>query len=280
MRYLLLAAVAALAIPATAQAATTKYLGTQGTITYSTATTPVGASGFGNFSRVTTQVTYDTVTDTYTVRDTGNPLTTSSFGPADISSSTTNFTNYSRTSGATTETFRLLNQSGANTLIVLNYVTYGQWRRSTATATGANVNDTYVIFGTKTPSANLPHSGSASYNTILDGTFVNKDGAYAVSGTGTFTANLGSGSISYSSTATGTPEAGGAGISFGTMTGSGSIAFNSASFKGNGSFNGNGYAMDLLGNFFGPNYEEIGGTFWLRSTKAVGGTGTGAIVGN
>ena len=277
MRNFVMAAVAAVSLPVAAQATTTNYIGSQSTIKYST--TPTSASGFGGTARITTQVVYDSATDTYTLRDTGSPTTTSSFGPANIVSSTPNFTTYRKTSGSTTETFRLLNQSAANTLIVLNYVTYGQWRRSTASGTTNSVNDTYVVFGTKTPSASIPHSGNAAYNTILDGTFVNKNGAYAISGTGSFNADFATGSISYSSAASGTPEAGGAVINFGTMTGSGSIAYNSAGFSGTGGYNGNGYALDVNGNFYGPAYDEIGGTFHLRSTRATGGNGTGAIVG-
>lgn len=278
MRIVFLAAVAALSLPVAAQATITTYSGTQSTMKYST--TPTSASGFGNNTRITTQVVYDSATDTYTLKDTAAPTVMSSFGPANITSTTTNFTNYRKTSGATTETFRLLNKSPANTLIVLNYVTYGQWRRSTASGTTNSVNDTYVVFGTKTASSAMPTIGSATYNTILDGTFVNKDGAYAVSGSGTFNANFASGSITYSATASGAPEVGGPAIAFGAMTGTGSIATASSSFRGTGGFNGNGYALDVNGNFYGPAANEIGGTFRLRSTSAIGGNGTGAIVGN
>lgn len=276
---LLLAGVAALGFGGMASAAPVTYPGSQGTITYTTSST--GASNFGNYTRITTQVVYDPATDTYTLKDTGSPTTKSTFGPGNISSSTTNFTTYTKTSGSTTETFRLLNQDPANTLIVLNYVTYGQWRRSTTNTNGTkSVNDTYVVFGQKTSAAAMPRTGSASYSTVLDGTFVNAAGVYAVSGTGSLTANFGSGTIAYDATATGTPEAGGSAISFGTMTGTGSIAYSSSGFKGTGSYNGNGYALDVAGNFYGPAADEIGGNFRIRSSGINRGNGTGAIVGN
>jgi len=276
MRIAFLAASAALLLATSAGAATT-YPAIQSTITYSKSSTAV--SGFGNFARATSKVLYDPATDTYTVRDTGSLTTTSSFGPADIDGAASNatFTVYRKSMPGFTETFRLLNQGAGNPLIVLTYVDYGQWRRATMVTGGTtNINDTYVVFGTKSPSSAVT-SGTASYSTILDGTFVNKTGNYSVSGTGTFDADFGAGTIGYSSTATGTPETFGVAINFGTLTGTGSIASRSASFSGTGSYNGSGYAMDVNGNFYGPAADEIGGVFRLRGN---GGNGTGAIVGN
>ena len=276
MRMAFPAAAAALLLASSAQAATT-YPGIQSTITYSKSSTAV--SGFGNYTRATSSVVYDPATDTYTVRDTGSLTTKSSFGPANIDSGASNatFTVYKKTMPGLTETFRLLNQSPTNPLIVLTYVDYGQWRRATLVSGGTtNINDTYVVFGTKSPSSAVT-SGTASYSTILDGTFVNKTGNYAVSGTGTFNADFGAGTIAYSSTATGAPETIGSAINFGTLTGTGSIAVRSAGFSGTGAYNGSGYAMDVNGNFYGPAADEIGGIFRLRGN---GGNGTGAIVGN
>ena len=95
-----------------------------------------------------------------------------------------------------------------------------------------STNDTYVVFGTKTPASAVPHTGSATYSTVLDGTYVNNNGVYEVDGAGSLTANFGAGTIGYSATLTGTREGGGTKIAFGTLTGSGSIATHSAGFKG------------------------------------------------
>lgn len=277
MRLMFPAAAAALMIGTSALAAPVNNPAWQSTIKYSR--TATGASGFGNLARATTTVVYDPATDTYTVRDTGSLTTKSSFGPANVDAGASNatFTVYKKVNGSTTETFRRLNQSAGNPLIVLSYVDYGQWRRATTNGSTTSVNDTYLVWGQRTPAASVPHTGSASYNTVVDGTFINVNGAYAVSGTGTFGADFAAGTISYSSTATGTPEAGGAALNFGTMTGSGSIAFRSAGFSGTGTTNGSGYAMDVNGNFYGPAVDEIGGVFRIRGG---GGNGTGAIVGN
>jgi hypothetical protein len=270
----LTAGAAVLFAAASVPAAATNIPALQSTIKYSK--TATAASGFGNFTRATSTVVYDPATDTYTVRDTGSLATTSSFGPANITSTDPTYVNYTKTSGTTTETFRLLNNNASNPLIVLTYVDYGRWRRSTTSGTTTSVNDTYVVFGTKSPSSAVT-SGSASYSTVVDGTFVNKTGSYAVSGTGTFTANFTGGTIAYSTTASATPETSGTAFSFGTMTGSGSIAVKSSGFAGSGVTNGSGYAMDVNGNFYGPAAEEIGGVFHIKGN---GGNGTGAIVGN
>lgn len=267
------AAMAALLFSVSAQA--TNIPANQATIRYSK--TATAASGFGNFTRATSKVVYDPVADTYTLRDTGNVALTSTFGPADVTSSNTSFVTYTKTSGSTTETFRLLNNNASNPLIVLTYVDYGQWRRATTASGTTSVNDTYVVFGTKT--ASTPTSGTGNYTTVLDGTWVDKTGSYAVSGTGTFTAYFGTGQIAYSSTASATPETIGTAFSFGTMTGSGSINYRGAAFTGTGSYNGSGFSMDVSGNFYGPAAQEIGGVFHLRSNLIKGG-GAGAIVGN
>ena len=257
---------------APAEAATTKIPAMQSTIQYSKTST--AASGFGNYTRATSQVVYDSATDTYTVRDTGSLTTTSTFAPANITSTTANYTTYTKTSGSTTETLRLLN-SGAP-LISLTYVDYGRWRRATTASGTTSVNDTYVVFGTKSPTSAVT-SGTATYSTIVDGTFVNKTGSYAVSGTGTFGADFTAGTITYSTTASAMPETSGTAFSFGTMTGTGSIATASSSFKGTGAVNGSGYAMDVAGNFYGPAADEIGGLFRIKGN---GGNGTGVIAGN
>src|SRR3954470_8910308 len=173
MRLMIPAAAAALLIATSAEAAPTNVPALQSTIKYSTTST--GASGFTNYARATSKVVYDPVAGTYVVRDTGSLTTTSTFGPSNQTSTNATFTTY----GTATNSFRRLNQSASNPLIVLSYVDYGQWRRATTSAGTTAVNDTYVVFGTKT--ATTPTTGTGAYTTVLDGTFVNNTGSYAVS---------------------------------------------------------------------------------------------------
>ncbi len=269
------AAVAALFAGTSALAAPANVSALQGTITYKNSSS--GPSYFSPFARVTSKVVYDSATGTYTLRDTGNPALTSTFGPANITGSDAAFTYYSKSSGSNVETFRLLNLGAGNPSIALTYVQYGQWRRSSTSGGVTSTNDTYVVFGTKTPASALPHTGSAVYSTVLDGTYVNRNGVYEVDGAGSLTANFGAGTIGYSATLTGTREGGGTNIAFGTLTGAGTISFGSSGFKGTGTTNGSGYKLDVNGNFYGPTAQEIGGIFRLTGN---GGNGTGAIVGN
>ena len=267
---LMIPAAAVLMLSTAVSAAPTNQPAWQSTIKYSTTST--GASGFGNYTRATSKVVYDPVAGTYVIRDTGSLTTTATFGPANLISSAGNFSTY----GTPTNSFRRLNLSPTNTLIKLQYADYGQWRR-TSTANGTtSVNDTYLVWGSRTPNSSIPRTGSASYSTVVDGTFVNKDGAYSVAGSGTFTANFTGASISYSQTAAGTKEAGSGSIDFGTMTGTGSINFRSGIFNGTGTADSQGYKMDLSGNFYGPAAQEIGGLFRITGN---GGNGQGAIVG-
>jgi hypothetical protein len=260
MRITFLMAASALVISGAAGAAT-NLPGQQSTIRYST--TSGVTSGFRNYARATSKVVYDSGTDTYTLRDTGSLAITSSFGPGDISSSTPMFTTYSKNSGA--ETFRLLNQSAVS----LTYVDYGEWKRTTTSSGTTSTNDTYLVFGSKTTGASMPHSGSASYSTIYDGNFVDKDGEHALDGTGSMSADFLGGSLSYTAAINGAP---GGALAF---SGSGSINYSSAGFTTSNS--SGGYTLNQYGNFYGPSADEVGGLFRLISST---GNGQGAFVGN
>jgi len=271
MRIVLPAAAAALLCAAPAIAAPVNVPAVQSTIKYSTTST--GASLYGNYARATSKVVYDSAAGTYVVRDTGSLSTTATFGPSNLVSSSGNFSTY----GTATNSFRRLNVSPSNTLIALTYVDYGQWRRTSTSGGTTSVNDTYLVWGSRTPNANIPRTGSASYSTIVDGTFVNKTGAYSVAGTGSLAANWASATINYAVSATGTKEVGSGSIDFGSMTGAGSINFGSGVFNGRGVADAEGYKMDVTGNFFGPSADEVGGLFRITGH---GGNGQGAIVGH
>ena len=261
MRIMYPAAIAAMLTGVSAGAATTNIPALQSTIKYST--TSGVTSGFGNYARATSTVVYNPSTDTYTIRDTGSLTTISSFGPSDIASSSGNFTIYSKNGGA--ETFRLLNKAAVG----LTYVDYGEWRRSSSASGTTSINDTYLVFGSKTQGASVPRSGSASYSTMYDGTFADKNGEHALSGTGSMTAGFLAGTLSYSAAINGVPSGA---LAF---SGSGSINFNNASFAT--STSSGGYNFSQNGYFYGPSVNEVGGLFHLSSWT---GAGQGAFVGH
>ncbi len=155
--------------------------------------------------------------------------------------------------------------------------TYGQWRRTSTSGTTTSVNDTYVVFGSKSPSSAVT-SGTGHYSTVLDGTFVNKNGAYAVNGTGTFDANFGSGTIAYSTTARRTPETGGTAILFGTMTGDRARSRQQRRLQRNRRGQRQRLRDGCCGQFLwsrGPGNRRR-----VPSKPGNGGSGIGAIAGN
>ncbi|MDB5698115.1 MAG: Transferrin binding protein-like solute binding protein [Alphaproteobacteria bacterium] len=231
---------------------------------------------YSNNARATSQVIYNAGTQTYTIRDTGSVSRTASFGPGQLVSSAGTHTIYTRTASGTTETFRVYNKGQvAAGQVNLTYSTYGHWRESTPGAgfQGATkLSDTYFIFGTKTTAANMPRSGSAGFNGIIDGTFVNKTSTYTLGGTIGFTADWTNAKIGF--TALATASAGTGSPTFGPIVGAnGPINFNGSSFSANGT--DGTYQMNMNGLFFGPAANELGAVFRLSGN---GGTGNGAIV--
>ena len=265
---------AAVAFAATPAAAVT-YPAIQSTIKYTKIST-TKAQGMGNYARATSSVQYDPATNSYTLRDTGSLSLTSTFGPSNSPVVSGAFTTYSKNGGA--ETLRLYRSGQPTQGVTLTHTGFGQWRRTAPATlvTGTNVNDTYFVYGTKTAPSQIA-TGTASYATAADGTFVNKTGVYAVTGSGTFNADFGARTVNYSSTLAGSREGDSSPLAFGTLTGSGSIATASSSFKGAGLTNGSGYKMDASGYFFGPSAIEVGGVFRLSGN---GGNGQGALVGH
>ena len=266
-------ATAALAFAATSAQAVT-YPAIQSTIKYTKVST-TKAQGMGNYARATSSIQFDPVTNTYTLRDTGNISLTSAFGPSNSPVISGAFTTYTKNGGA--ETLRVYRAGQATQGVTLSHTGFGHWRRTSPAVlvTGTNVNDTYFVYGTKTAPSQIA-AGTASYTTAADGTFVNKTGVYAVTGNGTFNADFGARTVNYSSTLAGSREGDALALAFGNLTGSGTIATASSSFKANGVTNGSGYKMDVNGFFFGPNAIEVGGVFRLSGN---GGNGQGALVG-
>ncbi len=248
----------------------------QSTVKYTVPSSGANAgkpTGFGNYAKVTASIRYDHATKSYIVRDTGSISATSTFSDEQITSSTTTFTTYSKSG----ETLKLFNPGASNPVMALRYTSYGEWRRTSPAWNGTGVNETWFVYGIKTTAANMPRTGGATYNAVLDGSYVSKTAAYALSGTAVFNANFAGGTIGYTANPTGTPSVG-APIVFGTLSGNGSISFGGSSFSIGANSNNPNYKMSMSGYFFGPAAVEIGATFRLNATNG-SGNGNGAIVG-
>ncbi|HJQ18067.1 MAG TPA: hypothetical protein VJ859_13840 [Allosphingosinicella sp.] len=235
-----------------------------------------GAQFFSNNARATTSVRWDQASQSYIVRETGDASKSYALSAANRTSTTPAYTSYQISSGGTTNTFRLLNPGAANPVVQLTYASYGAWHQTTPGAGfqgAAKTSDTYFVYGIKTAAADMPHSGTGTYATVIDGTFVNKSGPYTLSGSGGFLADFLAGTITFTASPVGTPASGPA-IVFGPISGGGTIAFANSGFSANGS-NGS-YGMNLAGYFFGPAAAEIGAVFRLTGG---GGSGNGVMIG-
>ena len=148
-------------------------------------------------ARHPTTVHYDSATQTYVLHDyEGDAGFT--FSPNEIVTSKSNATYTFYRDTATGSTLKLLNQSPTNPLIALTYVTYGKWNIPKAPGETYIFADNYVVFGQKTPSANIPRTGSALYNAILDGSYQSGSNSYHLSGTAKYTANFANATMSVS----------------------------------------------------------------------------------
>lgn len=228
-----------------------------------------------------TTVRYDATSQSYVLYDyEGGPGTTFASNEKVAAQSSAAYTFYRDTQ--TGQTLKLLNQSTTNPLITLTYVTYGKWVQP-ATAP-IRLIDNYVVFGRITPSASVPRTGSASYKAILDGTYGNSGGTYRLSGNATFVANFGTSLMGLTVTPIATNLANGSQLTFGTLTGSGYIYFDTSSFNATSRTrlaDGSKTLFSAYGNFYGPKATEIGGVFKLSrtlGTKSLG-EGAGAFVG-
>lgn len=228
-----------------------------------------------------TTVSYNAATQTYTLYDyDGGPGFGFSPGEVVAAQSNAGYTTYRDAS--TGSTLKLLNDGASNPVIALTYVTYGKW--VVPQSAPIHFADNYVVFGQITPAASVPRTGSASYRAILDGTYQKGAATYRLSGNATLTASFGTGMMGLTTTPVATNVSNGSQLSFGTLSGSGFIAFDSSSFGATSrtrAADGTKTLFSATGNFYGPAAQEVGGVFTLKQTLGTSqiGEGGGAFVG-
>lgn len=231
-----------------------------------------------------TTVHYDATTGTYMFND-GSQNYSFSRSEYVSAKSTAAYTYYRDT--ATGATLKLLNQIATNPVIALTYVTYGKW--SPVAQSPIVLNDNYVVFGSMTPAASVPRSGSASYRFVLDGTYQlngspTSSKTYALSGSGQLSANFATATTGITFTPTATNTVNGSRIQFGTLTGGGFIDASTSSWNAASrtrAADGTKTLFSAVGNFYGPQANEIGAAFTLTQTLGTStiGAGAGALVG-
>jgi hypothetical protein len=122
------------------------------------------------------------------------------------------------------------------------------------------------VYGTVTPSSALPRSGSASYTGFVYGAGLGTGSAHAqYELQGDANANFDLATAAFTGTirpsVTKVDFASGArtAVALGDLSLSGGVAPSRSEFNGNIAYSG-GNVGNLIGNFFGPNAEEIGAT--------------------
>lgn len=213
----------------------------------------------GNISASTT-LGYSANNDSFTLRIVqGDANHQEVFATSDIDAvaSDANFTIYDKPD----DLLILLNPHAP--LLDLEYVTLGGWFSSSASSQ-RDVTFGYGAGGVQTPDADMPTTGTASYEGEISGTGITKPLGvlYLVAGTIDIDADFGSGDITstvtvlredYSTAQVYAPY---------LFESNGSLSGSTNLFGGTiNSLDGSNLSGRVDGAFFGPNAEEVGGTF-------------------
>ncbi len=214
------------------------------------------------------KISYDAAAGTYTMMESnpavGSPGSTDTFNPATRTSSGY-FDNYTLANGSKLSLLGNVRPGGpqAGMPFQLTYLSFGVWTRPPYSVVESPYKS-YFLFGYPTGSSSMPVSGSASYQTKVDGTmfeagvgFLNQE--TLLDGTATFTANFGTGAINTNLSLNRL-----AGGSVGTFAGTGQIHSTNqftGTFTSNTQFFSSG---SFVGGFFGPNASEMGYGFTIH----------------
>lgn len=226
-----------------------------------------GGSGYPN-----NEVRIDPGAGTYAFRDgfmVGGALVSAPiFAPGDRVAAESNgrFTVYRRTTGdagrQTVATLRLYRPGAGNDELVLTYASFGELHIEDRYAgmTRAQNQSYWFAYGLPTEPANIPRVGQAQYQGVLYGSGAGGGVLYALTGTATFGFNLGTGSFSGSLNPIATNRTTGAVYTLTPLTvNNGMIDFNVGVFEG--ALSPSNPVGWVRGRFYGPNGQEIGGSF-------------------
>ena len=175
----------------------------------------------------------------------------------------------------TSGTCGLTNMAGTASMIVMepislplgwNYQTFGVWdRMSSSTSFDAGV----FSVGAATPGAAVPTTGTGNFSGIANGFFVNSSGtAFFTTANMTANTDFSARTITFSTANTQTVNLStptGAGTPNSSLNLNGTFTWTAGNNLFSGSLNTAGNAMTGTGNgrFYGPNAEELGGTYNL-----------------
>jgi hypothetical protein len=198
----------------------------------------------------TATFSYDAATDTYALQDTYSGQTISAnFGQANRTASSEYAVAYEKTASGTADTLALYGNARAGTAgtspIELSYTGFGLWTHSGDAGNAT----TFFVFGQQTSASTVPRTGTASYQTFVSARQLDIGNVPLsdrnITGTATFSADFGAGTVATS------------------------LALIGMSFDGTGTINGHSFSGGLrergandvgqfIGGFFGPAAQEMG----------------------
>ena len=222
-------------------------------------------------------IAYDATTKGYTVSFGG---TSAAFTSANVLASGTNAvaTTYETKSGSLQNDLVLFNPGSGNTTLALTYSSYGAWQRLTDNGGSLGIVQDFFVFGIPTLASDLPKTGTASYQSIIDGFWVTSNDVRALAGTGTLTADFLAGTTSVTLNLRGVSSLTGLAYTLDNFTGTGPIDGPNVTFSGTLSPTTSAYSGTYTGRFFGPAATEAGAVFNLHD--GVGGVVDGVIIGH
>lgn len=225
-------------------------------------------------SRTGLEIGYNNSTQTYSLRAVLDPRvtkpSTADFGPTELQAAKDlGSEGYDATTSSNGDTY--VNRLQLN-LVDLTYSNIGHWVTGVSRADGSqSFSDIYFSYGVQTKADDMPKSGTGSYTVGL----VGETPGANVNGVGTIVANFGAATVSVALSPNHVYGPGRV-SQIGTLSGSGAIT--SSGFWAD--LTGDGYTGDAIGLFYGPQAQEIGGTFTFSSPSAGGGElSSGAFAG-
>jgi hypothetical protein len=231
----------------------------------------VGTAGASNFASLPypngVQVAYSAANDSYTLSIPGATATT--FLPSEVTQPqpAPNVVQYLKrnSSGAVTDVLTLIIPTSGG--VPLNYTLVGTWGTNVASGT-----PTYRIGigGIPTLASDVPKTGSANYSVGVGGSANNNGTNYNLqpNSTATFSANFAAGTVATTLNLSGVTGSGATPVSFGSFTGTGTIASTTPGFTGTFSgtaFNSSATSGFFSGAFFGPQGIEMGYAYALSA---------------
>jgi hypothetical protein len=158
-----------------------------------------------------------------------------------------------------------------------SYATFGIWGRSESSGDTGKFEAAFFAGGVPTAAADLPKTGTISYQGFFSGSLTNADNSSGFGGGALIVADFAKGTVGGTFTGEQNLIAGNRAFNF---TSEGKIASGGSTYSGavtgGAGTTASGMSGNLNGGFFGPAAAETGGTFSLKGNSL---TAVGAFVG-